>query len=1528
MNTPVRIPDWRAVAVCAVAVLTMCSADVQAQTEAVPVVINELLASNNHNMPDPQGQYDDWIELHNRGDVPVDVGGMYLTDNPDEPTQWQFPMGNPALTTIPPQGYLLVWADNDVGDPGLHAGFKLSASGENVALFDRDGVTLIDCIRFDRQTTDVSYGRLPDAVDTWAPMGFPTPMSPNIRIYQGFVEEPEISPEHGFYQDEVLVTITCRTPGAMIYYSLDGTDPYLPDRMRPGATAGLYSTPLRINETTCVRAVASFPGWRASPVKTSTYIFLRDVVVQSPQGQRPGPAWPSGNVNGQTIDYGMDPDVANDPRYKDLIDDALLAIPSFSLVTDPANLFDSQTGIYVNAESYGRGWERPASVELIHPDGTEGFQVNAGLRIRGGYSRIDANPKHAFRLFFRTEYGMPRLKYPLFGPEGVDEFENMDLRTSQNYSWAYDGDSRNTFLRDIFSRDTQRDMDQPYTRSRYCHLYLNGQYWGLFQTQERPEASYAESYFGGNKDDYDVVKAAGRNAGYTIEATDGTLDNYRLLWEAATQGFDNDERYYQVQGMNPDGTANPEYPELVDVDNLIDYMLCTFYVGDFDGPISNFLGNNRANNFYAILNREGPEGFKWFRHDAEHTLIDAYGWGLDRTGPYTHPDLARFNYFTPQWLHQQLIQHPEYRMRFADRTHKHLFNGSVLTYAKSKERMLARAEQIETAIIAESARWGDSKRSTPYTKEHWEREIDRIMNDYGNYGLPNRTQIVLNQLKADGWYPNISAPGFNQHGGYVADGFALRMDAAGDIYYTLDGTDPRKPEKARQTTAEHVLVSESATKRVLAPAEDVPEAWKGGTDFDDSAWRLVTGAPGGVGYERSTGYETFISLNVQSQMYGRAASCYVRIPFNLTVDPAQLGSLMLKVRYDDGFVAYLNGVEVQRVLFTGEPKWDSQADGSHEGDSLESFPISSHANLLRQGQNILAVHALNQSVSSSDFIISVGLEGGESTGEPGGGITETAVLYTGPVTLDESSLVKARVRSGNSWSALNEAVFAIGPVAESLKISEIMYHPAETGNPDDPNTEFIELTNTGGKTINLNLVRFTNGVDYAFGSFELPVGGYCLIVRDIAAFEAKYGADLPVVGQYTGSLNNAGERVELTDAAGTIIHNFRFRDAWYDHLCDGPGFSLTVKEPSTAGVDNLDGKSPWRPSAQAGGSPGTDDSGQVPELGLIVINELLANSEGNTPDWVELHNTTGQAIDLGGWFLSDDSNDLTKYQIAAGTSIATGGYMVFYEDKHFGSQADPGCAEAFALSRNGETVYLHSGSQGVLTGYTEQEKFDASDPGVALGRWQKSTGAYNFVALQQPTPGTANAEPAVGPVVISEIMYHPAGPGDAESVELLNIGNVPVTLYDTLRQAPWRFTDDPDNPGIELLFPTDPPVTLAPGEYMVLAKDFTVFHANYTAPAGVQVLAWGTGSLSNGGEKIQLSKPADENADGNRAWIRVDRVVYSDGSHPEDFPEGLDPWPVEADGQGESLSRIDPQAYGNDPENWTATDASPGGANP
>ncbi|MHC4556447.1 MAG: lamin tail domain-containing protein, partial [Planctomycetota bacterium] len=353
-------------------------------------------------------------------------------------------------------------------------------------------------------------------------------------------------------------------------------------------------------------------------------------------------------------------------------------------------------------------------------------------------------------------------------------------------------------------------------------------------------------------------------------------------------------------------------------------------------------------------------------------------------------------------------------------------------------------------------------------------------------------------------------------------------------------------------------------------------------------------------------------------------------------------------------------------------------------------------------------------------------------------------------------------------------------------------------------------------------------------------------------------------------------------------------------------------------------KSGWRPSAGVRGSPGWDDTGDIPALGEVVINEVLAHSHANAPDWIELHNITDAPINIGGWFLSDSSIDFMKYEIAAGTTIGPHGYIVFYEDLHFNNLSNPSCHVPFALSENGETLYLHSGQDGVLTGYSEEEKFDASETGIAFGRYRKSTGTYNFVAMSQNSPGSANAYPKVGPIVINEIMYNPvSGNQDAEYIELLNISGSAVTLaeYDNeqLIDVPWRLTD---SDGISFDFPLG--TTMAAGEYLLLVKDKDVFNSRHPTVGGsVQIFEWGGGRLDNGGEKVQLSKPGDE-VEGTRYYIRVDRVNYSDGSHPV----GDDPWPTEPDGYGKSLARKVPANYGNDPDNWTAATPSPGVINP
>jgi hypothetical protein len=186
------------------------------------------------------------------------------------------------------------------------------------------------------------------------------------------------------------------------------------------------------------------------------------------------------------------------------------------------------------------------------------------------------------------------------------------------------------------------------------------------------------------------------------------------------------------------------------------------------------------------------------------------------------------------------------------------------------------------------------------------------------------------------------------------------------------------------------------------------------------------------------------------------------------------------------------------------------------------------------------------------------------------------------IVLSQSTHVKTRVFDDPNWSALNEVTFAVGPVADNLRITEFMYHPFDTNDPNDPNTEYIELKNLGPETINLNLVRFTNGIDFTFPLMSLASGEHVLVVKDQNAFEAKYGTGRNVAGEYSGSLNNGGERIELEDPIGQIIHNFRYSDGWRGNT-DGDGYSLTIIDPTNSDANSWNEKDSWRPSVYVNG---------------------------------------------------------------------------------------------------------------------------------------------------------------------------------------------------------------------------------------------------------------------------------------------------------------------------------------------------------
>lgn len=1029
----------------------------------------------------------------------------------------------------------------------------------------------------------------------------PTPNEANSTPFQGVVDRVTADQNGGFFESPFQVTLGTQTADSTIRYTVDGST--------PTDTHGLiYSGPIQVSGTTTLRAGAFRSGFVSLPIISRTYLFLSDVLTQSLDGSAPV-GWPS-SWGSNTVDYGLDPEVIQTEGTAK-IKEALLAIPTMAITSDLENLFDPSTGIYGNAYNDGREWERAASLELLNPDGAAGFQVNAGIRIRGGYSRSPDNPKHAFRLFFRGEYGDSTLEYPLFGSEGVSSFKKLDLRTAQNYSWSFGGDPNNTMIADVFARETQRDLGQPYTRSRWYHLYINGQYWGIYQSQERAEAEFAASYFGGVASNYDVIKP---EAGpYIITATDGNDLAYRRLWNASVQGYANYEDYMRVQGKNPDGSDNPNYEVLLDVDNLIDYMIITIYGGNLDAPISNFLGNNAVNNFFAVRDRTSRSGFKFFQHDAEHTLLP---WGLNenRNGPY--PAGQSFEHFNPQWLHQQLMVNPEYRLRFSDIVQRSFFDGGPLSVAAVQARYQNHMNLLDQAIIAESARWGDSKRPNALTRADWIIAATVVRDQY----LSQRGDIVLNQWRAIGLFPEVVAPEFFlngtlTNGGQIPANASLRFSSnEGLVYYTTDGSDPRLIGGGIAPTAQvydpamvqTTVIDKGAAWKYLDNGIDQGAGWSSST-FDDTGWNTGNAELGYGDDDNNDGTpdeSTVVSYGPDAG--NKYITTYFRKAFSMA-STGEINSLLLRLKRDDGAVVYLNGVEVARSNLPGgvitSTTLASNSVGGADESSYFDYPIA--PSLLVTGINTIAVEVHQSASNSSDLSFDAELIAGKQSATP--------------ISIAQSMKLSARtMNASGTWSALNSADFitATAANASNLAITELMYNPpAPTGTElaiDKEDYEFIELRNIGSAPISLLNVKFAAGITYDFTNAAITFanpGQTIVLARNLAAFRSRYGDAPLVVGTFGSSgtnLSNGGELITLVDASGNTIQSFTYDDVSpWPTAPDGAGKSLNVRWTSGA----YNSASNWRASYVALGTPGFDEN-DFPER-LSISGDTVAENSTN-----------------------------------------------------------------------------------------------------------------------------------------------------------------------------------------------------------------------------------------------------------------------------------------------------------------------------
>ncbi len=741
-----------------------------AHLQATPV-ISEFLAS---------GPGHDWIEIQNTGDAQINLAGYHLTDDPDNLSRWTFPS-----TTVAPGNFVVVYASGqDLTDPAgeLHANFKLNAAGGFLALSTSEGSTISAFQDYPPQRSGISYGiAISNTVYFKSPsLGKANP----ARGLLGFVADTKFSVDRGYYEEAFEVAITTATEDATILYTTDGRAPSK-GSVFTGPIGEIYAGPITINTTTTLRAIAMKDNYEPSNIDTQTYLFLNDAIRQD--GAHLIEEWGDDWGSGEDADYEMDPRIVDGPQWRDTILEDFKTLPVLSLTVEPEDFFSLNKGIYPGKIGQD-GIDIPASAELLHPDGKEGFQIDCAVRIVGQTSPQRWKIKKlSMRLRFDGDFGPGTLKYPLYDdPTAVDEFNTLTVDARHNNTWAYNGGSIpaqqrewTQYLRDQTAADLHREMGGLSPHGRYVFTFVNGMFWGMYNLHERPDDAFNASYQGGKRADW-VVSRHGDPGNGGVDVSGDAISLYRAF-NNFVRDADDPDVYAQIKDQ-------------LDVGDFINYMLVNVGLAN---------GDWGHKNYYVS---QSPIDGKWRFHS----------WDAEKVFQRVNDDLTdRNNNPGPTGMHHSLDANADYRIQFADAIAEHFFNGGVMSTEGLQRVYKRRTDEIERAVILESARWGDAARSNPYTKEDWDAERDRLMNDY----FVQRPDIAVDQFKDADLFGDLDFPTFGDHGGHFDNGYAVTIKqslfANGNLFYTTDGSDPRLPGGKLSTDAlpydNPFVLSESAT---------------------------------------------------------------------------------------------------------------------------------------------------------------------------------------------------------------------------------------------------------------------------------------------------------------------------------------------------------------------------------------------------------------------------------------------------------------------------------------------------------------------------------------------------------------------------------------------------------------------------------------------------------------------------------------------------------------------------------------------
>lgn len=1236
---------------------------------------------------------------------------------------------------------------------------------------------------------------------------------------------------------------------------------------------GLYSDP----ETVVLTATAgdirytldgsdptSQSALYSSPIAVSSTTMVRARVFESGKI--------AGSISTETYLYG----------------ETFNGLPIFSVVADPETLFGDEIGIYDNDheplrsgmnEVY-KGKDAPGHVEFFPFDGSEGFAVSSGIRI-GGENNWGSHDQKAFNIILRGKYGDDNLKYDLFPGSGIPNHSAFTLREGGD-------DWDDAMMRDGMWASIAKDLLRVETSDfRPSVVFLNGEYWGIYNIRSRWTPEWIFEKYGVDNKAYDHLGYGHfTSSSVTLGAEEGDTSD----WLELLNFIDNNDI------NTPVGWAFVE--SRVDLDSFIDFVVS-----------ESFANNSSWEHNREFWKPHAPGGkWKWFVPDMDRTFK------LASMNSNKFDDILR-----DDALLDRIKNQPQFQARLAQRFAAHVATtfepariGSIVdTLGALITPELARHKAMWSGSISAAAQAAEIQAIKDYTTQraanvHGEIsselgigaavDLSLAVNGSGSVllaGVPVSAGTIAIFPDLDASLVAVAAPGFqfDSWAGVIggastvlntpgvisitahfvpAPGTVVGGTLAGNTSFTLAGSP--------YTLEDDLIVPGGTTLSVEAGVEINVKASRnirvmGTLDLQGTLGMEITlqgcngGTWGGLSFEEPTTTSTLAHVIVRDATRGEDPTVY----------PAAIAGLNATVELD-----FIDVRECRGPLFF-------RGGSTYLRDSTIRIPITGDGINIKKGYaETIRCTFLGNNSPDTDAIDYDGVTNG---------LIQDCRIY--------------------NFLGFNSDGIDIGEQCVNVLIEgNGIYYNSDKG---------VSVGQGSSVVMRKNLVvdcLLGVGVKDTGSTIEIDQNTFVDCAEGIAVFEKNFGngGGSAVVTNTIISGSNLPVRV---DSYSSLAVSYSLSDSLVltgtGNLFGNPAFVNTASlnfqlqgfSPAIDSGDPAHALDPDSTRVDMGASYLFQATDYPFALGnTVVVNEILSNS-GSAPDWIELHNRTFDDLDIGGWFLSDSALELAKYRIPVGTIIPAGGYLTFYEDLNFGpTSSDPNRITGFGLSDDGETVYLSSAVSDQLTDYRFDEDFGASLVGETQGYiYKASSDSYNFLPLAQPTANAANAVPRLGPIVISEIMYHPSGNGDAEYFELLNVSDQGVTLFDAASGAAWQIVK-----GVEYEFPALSTIALAPGERLVITGNIPAFNSQFTVPAGTQVLEWTTGKLSNSGEALELGRPGPADANNVIQYIRVDRVNFEDGS----------PWSTAADGNGPSLTKIFEKEYGNDFINWAAMAASPG----